>query len=94
MKHHDSLRPIGKCKGCSLNLRRTCAAGLEPKAQWAKGRCACFGKLEMLAETNRFTLSGAKFSRLLRRSQALQATGTPRRNGRLYAGRPAALKSA
>lgn len=93
MKHHDSLRPIGKCKGCSLNLRRICAAALEPKAQWSRGPCPCFGKQETLTETNKFSLNGAKFSRLLRRSKALQASGKPRRNGKVYAGKPTAMKA-
>ena len=93
MKHHDALRPIGRCKGCSLNLRRTCAAALEPKVQWSKGQCPSFGNQEILTQTSKFALSGAKFSRLLRRSQALQASAKPRGNGRVYAGRPAAKKA-
>ena len=93
MKHHDALRPIGKCKGCSLNRRRTCAAALEPKAQWSRGQCSCFGKQEILTQTSKFSVNGAKFSRLLRRSRAMQASGKPRGNGKLHAGRPAATKA-
>ena len=38
MKHHAAGRPIGKCKGCCLNMRTFCAAGMEPKSDWDRGR--------------------------------------------------------
>jgi hypothetical protein len=32
-------KPIGKCKGCPLNLRRRCAVFAHPREEWAKGNC-------------------------------------------------------
>ena len=39
MKQSSGGKPIGKCKGCCLNMRTFCAAGLDPKLVWAQGYC-------------------------------------------------------
>jgi len=81
MKHHDSFRPIGKCKGCCLNLKIACAAGLEPKAQWNHGRCNHYGKEEVVASAYKPVLTGAKLSRAKRRARALELTAVPHLKG-------------
>jgi len=39
MSRHVGGKPISKCKGCCLNMRTFCAAGLEPRQEWSKGTC-------------------------------------------------------
>ena len=43
-------KPVGKCKGCPLNLRTACAIHSNPSEIWAKGRCKDYGKEELLEE--------------------------------------------
>jgi len=46
--HSDADRkPIGKCHGCPLNLKKTCAVFDHPHEQWARGRCKGFMNTEM-----------------------------------------------
>ena len=45
-----SVKPIGKCKGCPLNLRTECAVHVGPAEMWSKGRCKDYGKEELLRE--------------------------------------------
>ena len=76
MKHHDPLRPVGKCKGCCLNLRTRCAAGLLPKNQWDNGNCKQYGNTQLLCEVLRTgRLSEArfavKFARQIRKAKAI-----------------------
>ncbi len=74
MKHHDVRRPIGKCKGCSLNSRTSCSAGLEPFLVWSNGRCRHYGNVALLEEQlRRPGLSGAKLAYELRRQKAVAA---------------------
>lgn len=83
MKHHVQGRPIGKCKGCCLNLRRLCAAGGDPTHEWSRGRCKSFNQAELLEQfLNPPPASGAKASKLARRAMATQTSATPRYNGR------------
>ena len=88
MKHHDALRPIGKCKGCCLNRKARCAAGLAPKAQWDHGRCKYYGDEALLAELlKRPSPSGAKLARLKRRAKAVEKASQPHYNGVLDPGK-------
>ena len=34
--------PVGKCKGCPLNLKKRCAVFSHPQEQWAHGHCKGF----------------------------------------------------
>ena len=83
MKHHASGRPVGKCKGCCLNMRLFCAAGLEPKTQWSsKGRCGSYGDQELLRSFMQAApLTGAKAAKLQRRIRAARDATVPHYNG-------------
>lgn len=84
MKHRASGRPIGKCKGCCLNRRTSCAGGLEPKDQWDRGKCSSFDDfliLEKLAAAAPPT--GAKAAKLARRRRAAFAGTTRHHNGQV-----------
>ncbi len=84
MKHRASGRPIGKCKGCCLNRRTECAGGVEPKAQWDRGKCHLFDNfliLEQLAAAPPPT--GAKAAKLARRQRAIFASTMPHHNGQV-----------
>jgi len=72
MKHQQHCRPIGKCRGCELNMRTFCAAGLEPKAEWDRGRCRSRNRL--FSDTASFVpvLAGAKAAKQQRRLKATQ----------------------
>ncbi len=89
MKHHDSFRPVGECKGCCLNLRKACMAGLQPKEAW-RHRCKHYGDLGFLLRlSSQPAPSGAKLARLERKTRALQLAGTPHWNGVLDPGKMA-----
>ncbi len=85
MKHHSAGRPIGKCKGCCLNLRTVCAAGLEPKAEWSRGRCRRYGD-EAALEAYRKAAppEGAKAAKLVRRAKAARMQTEPHHNGLVF----------
>ena len=84
MKHHDPRRPIGKCKGCCLNFRTLCAAGLEPKAQWDTGRCTHYGDARLLlTPPDRVEPTGAKLARARRKAKADESAGQPHYDGML-----------
>ena len=84
MKHHDSLRPIGKCKGCCLNLRVRCAAGLAPKVQWDHGRCKSYNDTALLRRLQQESEpTGAKQAKVTRRAQAIAKAAEPHYNGAL-----------
>jgi hypothetical protein len=85
MKHHAPVRPIGKCKGCCLNMRTFCAAGLEPKAQWSKGRCKSLNDQSLLeAYLHRPPPSGAKAAKLSRRAKAAHMNTVPHFDGQVF----------
>ena len=97
MKHHANGRPIGKCKGCCLNLRRLCAAGLEPKTVWSRGRCGRYNDQALLAAClEAGPPVGAKAAKHRRRRQAIRkhtephhnGVGSPARRGLRASGRP------
>ena len=85
MKLRRRPRPIGKCKGCCLNLRTLCAAGLEPKAEWDHGPCR-FWNDESLLE--RFLASksptGAEAARRTRRAKAASTKSVPHYDGVVF----------
>ncbi len=86
MKHHSTGRPIGKCKGCCLNLRTSCAAGLDPKTEWARGRCrSCNDQAVLEAYRNPPPLTGAKAAKVQRRVRAVETAGEPHHNGVVFA---------
>lgn len=90
MKHHDPSRPIGKCKGCCLNARTRCEAGLLPKNLWSRGRCRHFGNAELLAEIRaQPEPAGARRARRARQARAALAATEPHYNGLLHAKGPA-----
>jgi len=90
MKHHDAYRPVGKCKGCCLNQKRRCAAGLRPKAQWDHGKCRHYDDQALLAEIERMpSPTGAKLARLRRKARAEQMATEPHWNGVLDPGKMA-----
>lgn len=97
MKHHATGRPIGKCKGCCLNFRRVCAAGVDPKEQWSGGRCASYDDRELLDQClNPAPVTGAKAAKLKRRARAIAADTMPHFDGQVFvpartAGRAAGL---
>lgn len=88
MKHHAAGRPIGKCKGCCLNMRSFCAAGLEPKSEWSRGRCRSQDDAAVLEAFYRPSpATGEKAAKLARRAKAAQTATKPRCNGRVVPGR-------
>lgn len=90
MKHHDPHRPIGKCKGCCLNLKASCAAGFRPKAEWDHGKCRHFDDQALLAEIlSRPAPNGAKLARLHRKAKAERTATEPHYNGVLDPGKMA-----
>jgi hypothetical protein len=90
MKHRDALRPIGKCKGCCLNFKTHCRAGLEPKATWDRGRCKHYGDWDLLERLQRAPApEGAKLARRRRQQLARQAATEPHHNAVLDPGKMA-----
>ena len=84
MKHHVKERPIGKCKGCCLNGRMFCAAGLEPKGRWSQGRCHRRHDGSLLERFYRpMPLTGAKASHQARRVAAARNGPVPHHDGRM-----------
>ena len=70
MKRHDSSRPIGKCRGCELNMRTFCAAGLEPHTEWDGGRCRFRNRGLAEVTSSRLAPVGAKAAKEQRRARA------------------------
>ncbi|MHC4981966.1 MAG: hypothetical protein ACYTF6_02215 [Planctomycetota bacterium] len=90
MKSAKSPRPIGKCKGCCLNYKTFCKAGLAPKAQWNTGRCKHYDDRELLEKIlNRPQPTGAHAARLRRKAKAAKAATEPHHNGVLDPGKMA-----
>ncbi len=84
MKHHAKGRPIGKCKGCRLNLRTTCAAGVEPLLAWSRGTCRHWNDLTALERyQSPQLLTGARKAKLIRRVKAEQNRTVPHFNGQI-----------
>lgn len=43
MHKHASSKPIGKCHGCPMNLKKSCAVFSNPREQWSHGSKPCKG---------------------------------------------------
>lgn len=85
MKHRAVGRPIGKCSGCCLNMRRFCAAGMDPKRAWRRGRCKNWNDKSLLeAYLNPPPVTGAKAAKLSRRARASRARSTPHFDGQVF----------
>ena len=85
MKHHAAGRPIGKCKGCCLNMKTFCAAALDPKMQWDRGKCPARDDQAILEAYMRAEPpTGAKAARLRRRARAALTLSEPHHNGLTY----------
>lgn len=85
MKHHSAERPIGKCKGCCLNLRTQCAAGVMPKDEWARGRCRSWNDADALdAFLNAEPPVGAELAKLARRRKAAAMRTEPHHDGLVF----------
>ena len=85
MKHHSADRPVGKCKGCILNMRTLCAAGLMPKAEWSRGRCRKQNDAAALeAYLHAEPPVGAKRAKLARRTKAAATQTEPHHNGLVF----------
>ena len=83
MKHHAVGRPVGRCRGCCLNMRTMCAAGLEPRTEWSKGRCKDRDNASVLeAYYQPVPLTGTRAAKLARRTKAVQTATKPHLNGR------------
>jgi hypothetical protein len=81
MKHHDPARPVGKCKGCCLNMRTYCAAGLLPKQEWSRGRCRHHNDRALLRRmATQPAPAGAKLARRQRKARAALDETTPHYN--------------
>ena len=86
--HSDAdSRPIGKCKGCPLNLKKRCVVFEHPHEQWSKGRCKGYMNeqmhthyLEERAKTHE------KTSRDIRREQAAERKTISHQDGTLNPG--------
>jgi len=90
MKNPNSPRPIGKCKGCCLNFKTFCKAGLAPKAEWNRGRCKSYNDRDLLEEIlSRPVPTGARAARLRRQAKAVIAASEPHHNGVLGPGKMA-----
>ena len=61
---------VPKCRGCELNRRSFCAAGLEPYTEWDGGRCRLrnCGLAEVIS--SRFVPVGARAAKEQRRARA------------------------
>ncbi len=85
MKHHPGDRPVGKCKGCCLNMRTFCAAGLEPKTEWSRGNCRSRDDRSILeAYLHPTPVTGAKAARQQRRTKASRMNTEPHYNGQIF----------
>jgi hypothetical protein len=49
MRHRHPHSPIGKCRGCPLNLRKRCAVFTNPLKQWENGKCEGYMNEELYA---------------------------------------------
>lgn len=84
MKHRCPERPIGKCRGCCLNAKSNCMAGLEPREEWERGKCRHFNDLTLMdAIETAPPPTGAHLAKLQRKTRALQAGAEPHYNGML-----------
>jgi hypothetical protein len=43
MHANSDRKPIGKCQGCQLNLKKSCGVFSHPREQWSHGHNQCKG---------------------------------------------------
>jgi len=85
MKGRDKCRPTGKCKGCCLNMRTFCAGDLQPKVEWARGRCRHWNDQAMLDKYYHPTPpTGAKAARRARQAAAAKTRTEPHYDGLVF----------
>ena len=85
MKHHAKGRPIGKCKGCCLNMRKFCAADLDPAEVWSHGRCRACNDPSYLDRFYQPTpVAGAEAAREARRAKATSTKTEPHYDGHIF----------
>ncbi|HUS47710.1 MAG TPA: hypothetical protein VM098_06300 [Phycisphaerae bacterium] len=90
MKKHRLAHPIGKCKGCCLNFKTFCRAGLIPKDEWDRGRCRHYDDKGLLEQAlNQPPPTGAHAARLERQARAARMGTEPHHNGVLDPGKMA-----
>jgi hypothetical protein len=82
MKHQNRLKPIGKCKGCPLNIKKRCGVFLHPKEMWDRGRCKGFMNDELYADyLEKQEQFHAKTPRELRQEQSKRNKAEPHHDG-------------
>lgn len=83
----NSSKPIGKCKQCALNMKRSCGVFAFPAQKWARGTCRGFMNELLYAEyVQRQSEFHAKTSKELRRERARNRGSEPHYNGLLNPG--------
>ena len=82
MHSFHSIKPIGHCKGCPLNLKKRCGVFSYPALMWAKGACRGYMNGQLHAEyVGRQAEFHAKTPRELRRERARMRRTEPHHNG-------------
>ena len=82
MHSFNSTKPIGKCKGCPLNLKKRCGVFNHPARMWAKGNCRGYMNGQLYADyAERQAEFHAKTPKELRRENALIHQSEPHYNG-------------
>lgn len=68
-------KPVRKCYGCGLNLRKHCGVFENPAEMWTKGTCPGYQNEELLAQYMEATEHHVKTPKELRQERAkLQKT--------------------
>ena len=87
MHSQNSPKPIGKCKGCPLNLKKRCGLFTHPAQMWARGTCRAYMDEQLHAGyLARQTQFQAKTPKELRRERARKRQSEPHYNGLLNPG--------
>lgn len=87
MHSNADIRPIGKCKGCPLNLKKRCAVFEHPHEQWSKGRCKGYMNQELYARyLNEQSRPHEKTPKDVRKEKAAERKAIPHQDGILNPG--------
>lgn len=87
MHSNSDSRPIGKCKGCPLNLKRRCAVFEHPHKQWSRGRCKGYMNGQIVARyLDEQARPHEKTARDIRREKAVERKTIPHQDGLLNPG--------
>jgi hypothetical protein len=77
-----SPKPIGKCKGCPLNLKQRCGIFARPGRMWAKGKCRGYKSEKLYARyVEQQARFHAKTPKDLRREGARRRKAEPHYDG-------------